>query len=226
HAGGDSWVLDEIKSSGYVTIDCLRNARPAFWRDPERLKYLSIEHTLFTSSDNLQNWISTSNIPTWHTKTDNTVLHFTDEPDSNLMNAAADNVKVTFSGYKSTTFTYNKDTGKYDVYFWNNEPYMDEASGKQTEVTNILVLPVPNWTDVDSWGKGRQKYDLSGGRGYYISGGKYREINWTKGDYNQKAQYGAPLVLTDTDGGELKLATGKTYICVISNAFGISVTGE
>lgn len=226
HAGGDSWVLDEIKNSGEVTVNSLSNAGGTFWRDQERLKSVSIEHTLYTSSNNLQNWLSASGMSMAHTKQNYTVFNFTDELDENLMTAAADSVKVTFSGYKSTTFNYNKESGCYDVYFWNNEPYMDESAKTQVSVTNIIVLPVPNWTDVDAWGKTRQKYNLSGGVGYYISGGKYTQINWTKGDYNKQNEYGNPLILTNVNGEKLELAVGKTYICVVSNAFGVSITGE
>lgn len=224
HAGGDSWVLNEIKSSGYITMDCLRNAGKAFWRDSERLSYLSMEHTLYTSSDNLQNWISGSGISTTFTKQNNTKLNFVDTLDETAMTARADSVKVTFSGYKSTTFRYNEENDQYDVFFWDNEPYMDEASETQVAVTNVIVIPVPNWTAVDAWGKVRQKYDLSGGSGYYFYGGKYTTINWKKGDFNKPGEYDSPLVLTTMDGKNLELATGTTYICVVSDVYGPVIT--
>ncbi len=226
HAGGDSWVLNEIQTSGYNTVDFQRNAKSAFWRDSDRLSYLSLEHTLYTSSDNLQNWMAAYGFPTQYTGKAKTILNFTKELDGNVMTEPANSVKVTMSGYKNTTFNYNQATGKYDVYFWDNEPYMDSASGKQVAVTNILVLSVPNWTDKDAWSTNRQKYDLSGGVGYYISGGKYTQINWTKGNYNVQAEYGNPLTLTNMNGDPLELAVGKTYICVIGNQYGMSVTGE
>lgn len=226
HAGGDSWVLNEIRKGGYRTVDFQWNSSSAFWRDPERLQYLSLEHTLYTSSDRLQNWITTHDFPMQHTKQNYTTFNFTEELDDNVMTEAATSVKVTMSGYKSTVFNYNEATSQYDVYFWDNEPYMDSASGTQIAVTNILVLPVPNWNDVDAWGRKRQKYDLSGGVGYYISGGKYTQINWSKGDYNKQGEYGNPLVLTNANGEPLELAVGKTYICVIGNQYGVSFTGE
>ena len=224
HAGGDSWVLNEIKASGYTTVDCLRNAGRAFWRDPERLSYLSMEHTLYTSSDNLQNWIAGSGIPTTFTKQNNTKLSFVDVVDENVMTEPAEAVKVTFSGYKSTTFKYNEEKNKYDVFFWDNEPYMDVAAGTQVAVTNVIVIPVPNWTAVDAWGKVRQKYDLTGGIGYYFNGGKYTTINWKKGDFNKPGEYDSPLVLTTMDGKNLELAIGKTYICVVSDVYGPVIT--
>ena len=226
HAGGDAWVLSQISQDGGLTVNSLISNKGAFWRDQNRLTYLSSEHTLFTSSDNLTNWLATSNVPTTYTKDNYTKLNFTEEHSEDYMTTPADHVKVTFSGYKSTSFEYNEESGKYDVYFWDVEPYMDEASGTQVEVTNIIVLPVPNWTASDGWNANRQKYNLSGGVGYYICGGEYTEINWTKGDYNVVAEYGNPLVMTTLDGEPVELKVGKTYICVINQAFGVEITGE
>ena len=226
HAGGDAWVLSQIAQDGGLTVNSLVSNKGAFWRDQNRLTYLSAEHTLFTSSDNLTNWLATSTVPTTYTKDNYTKLNFTDELAEDFMTTPADHVKVTFSGYKSTSFEYNEESGKYDVFFWDTEAYMDEASGTQVEVTNVIVLPVPNWTASDGWNANRQKYNLSGGVGYYISGGEYTEINWTKGDYNVVEEYGNPLVMTTLDGEPLELKVGKTYICVINQAFGVEITGE
>lgn len=200
HAGGDSWVLDEIKNTGETTINSMTNGGNAFWRDEARLQYLGAEHTMYTSSENLTGKIQEVGIPVNHTKKDYTVFNFKDKIDAASMKDDANSLKVTFSGYKSTTFNYNKETKKYDVYFWDNEPYMDEAASKQVDVTNIIVLPVRNWSDVDDWGVERQKYDLSGGTGYYVSGGKYREIKWTKGDIILRENMGILLfLLTQTE---------------------------
>ena len=100
---------------------------------------------------------------------------------------------------------------------------MDDASKTQVDVTNIIILPVPNWTAPDAWGKVRQKYNLSGGKGYYINNGEYMEINWTKGDYNVVSEYGNSLKMTTTDGKPLTLAVGKTYICVVNETFAIDI---
>ena len=218
--------MEQIKNDGNPTINSINNNKGAFWRDQARLTYLSLEHTLFTSSDHLQNWLASSSLPITHTKDNYSKLIFAEELPEGQMTAPADSVKVTFSGYKSTTFNYNEESGKYDVFFWDVEPYMDEAAGEQVEVTNVIVLPVPNWTAVDAWNKNRQKYNFTGGVGYYISGGEYTQINWSKGDYNVVSEYGNPLVMTTMDGEPLQLAVGKTYICVVNQAFGVSITGE
>ena len=226
HAGGDAWVLSQIAQDGSLTINSITSNRGAFWRDQNRLAYLSIEHTLFTSSDNLTNWLAGSNVPTTHTKDNYTKLAFTEELSEDFMTDVAKSVKVTSSGYKSTSFKYNEESGKYDVFFWDTEPYMDEAAGKQVDITNLIILPVPNWTASDGWNANRQKYNLSGGVGYYVCNGEYTQINWTKGDYNVVSEYGNPLVMTTMDGEPLELKAGKTYICVINQAFGVEILGE
>ena len=223
HAGGDSWVLDQIRKDGSLTIDSIMRNRGAFWRDADRLAYLSMEHTLFTSSEKLQGWLNGSEIPVTNTKSDITKLDFIEKLPDDYMTAGANNIKVAFSGYKSTSFKFNDKTGKYDVFFWDNEPYMDDASKTQVDVTNIIILPVPNWTAPDAWGKVRQKYNLSGGKGYYINNGEYMEINWTKGDYNVVSEYGNSLKMTTTAGKPLTLAVGKTYICVVNETFAIDI---
>lgn len=55
--------------------------------------------------------------------------------------------------------------------------------------------------DVDSVGSGD---------GYYVSGGKYIPIKWSK------ASEDTPMVLTNTDGSQLLLNCGKTAVNIVS----------
>ena len=60
---------------------------------------------------------------------------------------------------------------------------------------------------------------MSGGAGFYISGGKCTTINWTKGDYNKESEYGNVFNMTNADGSPVELSVGKTYICMMSNVY-------
>ena len=221
HAGGDYWVLEKIKGEGYSTLDALETAGGAFYRDAERQKTVSNEHTMFTTSDKLQSMTEQLGLRTTIDEdADLTVLSFIQDG-TPKKGETATYVKVTFSGYKKTEFAYDKKTGLYEVSCFD-EPYVDEAADlAQVAVTNVLVLPVPNWTALDGWSINRQKYDLSGGTGYYFCGGKAEEITWTKGDYNDEEEYANPLKLYHEDGTELSLGVGKTYICVINNTMNV-----
>jgi len=50
------------------------------------------------------------------------------------------------------------------------------------------------------------------GVGYYIHGGQYVDIEWSRA--NDSSQF----IYTLEDGSELILAQGQTYICIIPNA--------
>lgn len=221
HAGGDSWVLDKIKGEGYPTVDWLTNSGMAFWRDEDRKAKAGSEHSLFTSSERLQIMINALGFSKTHTTDNYTKFKFA-EDGTPKDGATANYANAIFSGYKNTSFQYDENTGKYNVLFWN-EPYIDAGNNTQVAVTNVIILPVSNWEAPDAWGKVRQKYDMSGGKGYYLNGGKYVEINWTKGDYNSDATYGNPLTMTNLDGTPLEIGTGKTYICVVPNGFEVTI---
>lgn len=223
HAGGDSWVFDELKRTGYTSLNCVGDAgyysMAAFFRDPYRRDTVGNEHSLYTTGKGLLDVVAGYGISPNHTTDKYTRFNFAKDGDGTPKDGApANNVNVTFSGYKSTNFIYDENTKDYGVYFWD-EPYIDELNNEHIKVKNIIILPVPNWSTPDAWGKVRQKYDMSGGTGFYISGGKCTTINWTKGDYNKPEEYGNVLNMTNMDGTPVELSVGKTYICMMSNAY-------
>lgn len=215
HAGGDAPVRAEIKNAGMKTLDALENAGGAYFRDKERQQHVANEHTMFTTGENLLAMTNHLNFEKQITKADQTQLHFVDDA-TPADGDNAENVKVIFSGAKSTTFTYNEESKLYSIKFWDMD-YVDEDNGNAiVEVRNILILPVPNWTKQEGTYI-RQKYDLTSGEGVLITGGKSTKMKWTKGDYLSEGHYADPLCMYDMDGNDLNLSVGKTYICVIGN---------
>ena len=73
-------------------------------------------------------------------------------------------------------------------------------------MTNVVVIPAAQSTKADGQ---LQEFALTSGTGYFACGGKYVEINWSKGGDTE------PLVLTNLDGTPLNLGVGNTYICVL-----------
>lgn len=222
HAGGDSWVFDKINNSGYTTLNCVGNAGvyawPAFFRDEYRLNNVGREHSLYTTGPNLLKLVADNNVNTAHTRDDYTKFNFAADKEGTPSGEPANEVKVYFSGYKNTSFIYNADTKNYSVNFWD-EPYIDENNGENIKVKNIIILPVPNWRERDAWGSNRQKYNMSGGEGYYVNGGRYTKIKWTKGDYNDDSQYANAFNMTTMDGQPLEIGVGKTYICMMADSY-------
>lgn len=203
HAGASYSAKAILEEEGYTTLNFMSHG-DLYWRDADRKSRLGTEHSLYTSSDNLQNYLAeTDTIRSTHEDGYVSSFSFTDNGTPAGGSAATD-VTVSFSGYKDTHFVYDADTGKYMVYAFD-EPYTDANSGEQVGVTNVLVLPTAQSTKEDGQ---LQEFDLSGGTGYFICGGSYVEINWKKGGlYDQ-------LKLTNTDGTPLNLGVGTTYICI------------
>ena len=84
---------------------------------------------------------------------------------------------------------------------------MDSAKGEQLSYTNIFALE----TDVAPYGSTPLvQIDWKGGTGYYISAGGVKKIKWSK--KNEKAS----IVIKDTDGKEVKVNAGNSYIGILN----------
>ena len=81
---------------------------------------------------------------------------------------------------------------------------MVQDTGTQLAFTNVFVLE----TDIGSKDGYLKEVDCTGGTGYYISNGTMQEIRWQKQDAFDRIR------LRDTDGNELKVNAGKSFIGV------------
>ena len=111
-------------------------------------------------------------------------------------------IQIKFSESYKHTFTYNTSDGLY-YNNMNSKPMVD-SDGNQMAVSNVIIIYsnvtlYPNDSKLVEW-------NLSEGKGVYVSNGTYEEITWKKGaTHNQLKLYSA-------DGSELKMNTGKTYM--------------
>ncbi len=84
---------------------------------------------------------------------------------------------------------------------------MTDADGKQMAVKNVIILYCPVSLMGDS--SGCVDMDLTGGSGVYLSNGAYENITWKKGGPDSM------LTLYSSDGTELKLNPGQSYIGLV-----------
>jgi hypothetical protein len=81
----------------------------------------------------------------------------------------------------------------------------------------VLILNLPHLYTGDSYG--HVDVDTVGsGNGYYIYGGKYIQIVWTKKSKD------TPMLLTVADGSELKMNCGKTFVNIVSDTVWSTLT--
>lgn len=184
-----------------------------YWRDPVRKETMGLEHSALTSGEKLEEIIAKKK----YNMTNDKSYKFFDFYDVNNFTAdgtsSANKISVKFSRSVTAEFEYDQTEKLYSKSQFG-APHVDDK-GKQIKVTNVIVI----YTSISVYDdEGHLKVDLSSGKGYYCSGGKMKEIKWTKGDVSN------PIKYYNTDGTELTVNAGKTYVCVARNTDNIKIS--
>lgn len=211
HAGGSEVFYQKKSEWGLSTVDGVNGyyayaSTGLFWRDRERVEghYYGYEHSLITSGEKLTTILTNRNVLGPHQDGYTYTMSFA--PNATPVNGTAVTaVTVPFSGYKSTTFRYDEESGLYLVEQFDGA-YIDGNDGSQVAVTNLLVLKaacnlLPDGVHLS--------IDLTSGEGWFSCGGKIIPITWEKNDRDNQLRY------YDQDGQPLTLGQGKSYVCII-----------
>ena len=132
------------------------------------------------------------------------------EEEVNLQGEISANEVILPFSYKTyeSSFTYDSVVGEYKRYHMGGEEHIDVENGEQLSFKNIIVQYVDMW-EVEGYSSGVIDQRLiSDGNGYYITNGKAEEITWEKTDHHLPTKY------YDSQGNELEINTGKTWIAV------------
>lgn len=206
HAGGSEEAYSRIANEHLENVDGVRGsyADGVFYRDPERMPRGS-EHALFSTGENLYNCAASLGYPLTVEDYDSG-LTFTEDgtPEDG---EPAETIAIRFSNYKSTTLTYDEDTGTYSAVQFGQD-YIDGNTGEKVTFRNVLAI-FADTRQIDDYG--RLSVTLNGtGSGYYACGGEYVPINWSRSGTSGR------FVYTLENGTEVTLGVGKTYIAVLN----------
>ena len=103
-------------------------------------------------------------------------------------------------------FEYDSASGSYLRYQYG-DAHIDGETGEQLSFKNIIIQSAKTTTLDD---KGRLEIETSaGGDGYYITNGSYEKITWKRDSIFEPVKY------YNSSGEEIKVNTGKTYICIV-----------
>lgn len=211
HAGGSTQAYAEIQGRKISNLDGVNMYVPdMFFRDANRQKTMGQEHSLMTDGTRIANGIEFKKYRTTVRDTFTSSFQFVDYNESplDLGGSAAEKVTVTYNGIYKPYYTYDASTGLYKRFQFD-APHIDANNNEQLTFTNILILSLKHTFTGDE--KGHMDVDSVGsGDGYYVSGGKYIPIKWSK------ASEDTPMVLTNTDGSQLLLNCGKTAVNIVS----------
>lgn len=207
HWGGSKYAYNAIEDRRIDHLDGMVYAGKLFFRDSNR--NVAAEHRGYTTKKNVIKGFDQRNarldIKDGYEKPFKFSLpNEKITPDS----GTCSKVYFEFSNYCNHTFTYDAESSLYYNRI-NGEP-MKDADGKQMAVTNVIILYCPVSQMGDS--AGCIDMDLSRGKGAFISNGGYENISWEKGNHNSK------LKLFNSNGDELTLNAGKSYIAFAPNS--------
>ncbi len=210
HAGGSPQAYEALQSWGMSYIDFVNGPYGGMcWRDAQRRKSAGLEHSLLTSSQNLLEQMP-QRIRREHREGFSVGWTFaTQAPEGG---AAAGELTVPFSSYKTGYFVYEPELEGYRVsqkVNGNEHPFVDGNTGREVTVSNVLVL----FTDVslipgDSAGRMSVRTTGEGG-GLLLRDGRVYELTWQR-----DSREGCYRFL-DAAGQPLPLAVGRSYINLV-----------
>ncbi len=188
-------------SLGLVDLDLGANASSLGKRIPNGM---ATEHTLYTFGDKIAEFVGKKYSGKKIKDSAKNVYKFNSEKKAEKFEKSARNIAVRYSDTQTTYLRYNSDDKMY-IRGNRNGNLLDYVSGKKEKFKNVIVL----FTSVHSLpDKHHMKSELESGTGYYFSEESYKEIKWSKGGETK------PLKFFDTNGKDLKLNAGNSYICI------------
>lgn len=212
HAGGSTEAYTQLHNRGTNNLDGVNMYLPStFYRDAERRKTMSLEHTLMTSGAGIVSGIEYKNYRTTISKSFTNPLNFVSSSKIIRITAdtAATHVIIPYNSVQFPQYIYNSGTRLYKRYQFNGIAHIDGADNSQLTFTNILVVICDHYDTNDA--KGHVNVNTVGsGDGFYITGGKYVKIKWAK------ATADTPISFTYENGTPVTLNCGKTMINIVS----------
>lgn len=222
HCGGSPASLrgnydQNNKLSNWDHIDQMSNGS-YFYRDSARRSQgYAVEHTLFTTGEDMIKALADKNLATITEAGVSYGLQFSDNVA--LSGEAAAKVTVTFRGKKTTTLTYDAETGLYKAAQYGKS-HVDAGADKTLTYKNVLVL----FSEQSRANDGlytRSYYDLLGeGEGYFACNGQMIPIKWARSTPTD------PFAYTMEDGTPLTLGVGTSYVAVVDTESPAGVTCE
>ncbi len=220
HIGGSNSGYENIRNRNVDDIDGLTSNM--YFRDQDRLKNMGYEHSAMSNGELISKAIDAKNYRTEYKDGDNTSFKFipyNEEQNSTYNGSTATNIKIPYTSVHQPRFEYNESTGKYDRFQFIDEKHIDGETGEQLAFDNVLIIQCKHSARNDE--KNRINVFMTGtGKGYYASQGKYIPITWEKTDVD------SPMKLKTSDGNELMLNCGKTFVNIVSEVTFPAITME
>ncbi|MDR2183903.1 MAG: DUF3048 domain-containing protein [Clostridiales bacterium] len=206
HHGGSTAGYAAIRNRRIPAVDGMRFDGTVFWRDIERRRTRGLEHSSYTSAENLLDIADRLNFD-MEARENPGIFNFFEDLTAPAPRNLAQRVIVPFHGNNITAFEYNPEDNLYYKSIFG-EPHMDAAVDAQVAVSNVLVK-ITGMSVID--GDGRRNVVMVGsGEGYLATHGTFSRVTWQRDDA------AGPTRWYDEDGEPLTVNRGRTWISVIN----------
>lgn len=205
HWGSDQTIA--LETLERLQIDRLDGAGSAwqkcYFRDAARLDDYAVEHTGYLDGAVLADTIADFG---FRTETAARTAFAFRSPETFVAEGVdCRRAVLHFSGQYISGFSYDEGTKAY-YKSHNGKPHMDSGTGTQLAFTNVFVLLTEIRTRPDGY---LMDVALSGGEGWYLSGGARQAITW------EKTAEDAPIAVYNAMGEPLMVNAGNSYIGIM-----------
>lgn len=213
HFGYSEYAEKYLKQSKFHSLDGMVYCN--FYRTDDRVA----PHNAYTSWDGIMESVKEKGYQTVYTSDYTSPFTFNTDDNKDIVIQNGQDCSAFYVGYpyNKPWFEYDNQTKTYKRFQFE-APQIDELNGQQLAYKNILVKYVePQYYD-----NGTPNYKVSGtGKGLYITDGKAVEVTWVKRSETEDATR-----YYYSNGEEVILNQGKTYICQVESTQEVNITYE
>ena len=213
HFGYSEYAEKYLKQSKFHSLDGMVYCN--FYRTDDRVA----PHNAYTSWDGIMESVKEKGYQTVYTSDYTSPFTFNTDDNKDIVIQNGQDCSAFYVGYpyNKPWFEYDNQTKTYKRFQFE-APQIDELNGQQLAYKNILVKYVePQYYD-----NGTPNYKVSGtGKGLYITDGKAVEVTWVKRSETEGATR-----YYYSNGEEVILNQGKTYICQVESTQEVNITYE
>ena len=213
HFGYSEYAEKHLKQSKFHSLDGMVYCN--FYRTDDRVA----PHNAYTSWDGIMESVKEKGYQTVYTSDYTSPFTFNTDDNKDIVIQNGQDCSAFYVGYpyNKPWFEYDNQTKTYKRFQFE-APQIDELNGQQLAYKNILVKYVePQYYD-----NGTPNYKVSGtGKGLYITDGKAVEVTWVKRSETEGATR-----YYYSNGEEVILNQGKTYICQVESTQEVNITYE
>ena len=213
HFGYSEYAEKYLKQSKFHSLDGMVYCN--FYRTDDRVA----PDNAYTSWDGIMESVKEKGYQTVYTSDYTSPFTFNTDDNKDIVIQNGQDCSAFYVGYpyNKPWFEYDNQTKTYKRFQFE-APQIDELNGQQLAYKNILVKYVePQYYD-----NGTPNYKVSGtGKGLYITDGKAVEVTWVKRSETEGATR-----YYYSNGEEVILNQGKTYICQVESTQEVNITYE